>query len=487
LVALLLLPAAWREISGPIEPLTVRERAIAQTEPIDSSAPNVILVVLDTLRADHIELYGYGRETMPRLTAFAHDAQLFESCEANSSWSLPAHATLFTGLYPRQHGAVHHGVSNGAQPHPLAEDNVTLAEMLRSRFYRTAAISANYGYVNREFGLSQGFDHWDSQSGLLGAMAVGFWPSLFRFAPVLDKFQARWILEPLTYLDVAQVPYRRAPEIVASTIAWLDARPRDRPFFLFVNFMEAHDPYRAPGRFADYFPGRRPDLPRDRSPRADFSDVDLEVARTHFFSEYDSELAYLDFYLARLLDTFKERGLLKNSILIVTADHGEQFGEHSRWGHGRAVYQEEVHVPLIISDPLGAPGVVSHPVDQQDVAAWLMERLGLPLPPGVEASDIATGRDAKVAELLGGIVDYQAVLRKGQMALVRTPGRAEELYDLAVDPAEAHDLASERPEQTARLGAELTRWVEARPLATGSAPKLDAQTIEQLRELGYVE
>lgn len=493
LAAVLLLPSGWRAATGPPSYLTVLEEArppIAPGEISEDGRLNVILIVLDTLRADHLEIYGYGRETMPQLASFARRARLYTACLANSSWSLPSHATLFTGLYPRQHGAIYSTDSGGeVRPLPLAQDVLTLAEILRSRGYHTAGISSNYSFLNSQFGLNQGFDHWDSRSGMRGAMARGFWPSLFRSMPVVDKFRLRWIYEPLVHLDVAQVPYRRAPEINRRVLAWIEQQNASdgAPFFLFVNYMDAHDPFRAPGEFADVFPGRRHDWPRDRNPRAPFTDLPRDDVQAHFFSQYDSELAYLDFHLGRLFERLEAMGLLDRSLVVIIGDHGEQFFEHDEIGHGMAVYQEEIHVPLIIYAPGAPPTVVEHPVEQRDVAPWLLERLGLQLPANMEPSDLLQGQYVKVAELFHSERGPQSMLRGRGLALVRSADGGDEIYDLEADPGQRNEVAAEHPDAARQLADDLTRWTREHEIREGQPFELDPGALEELRELGYIQ
>jgi arylsulfatase A-like enzyme len=485
----LVVPAAWRE-------LAVTDPAAYTASSTSSSIPafdaedhmSLIMIVLDTVRADHLDLYGYTRETMPRLTAFARRGAVFEACVANSPWSLPTHATLMTGLHPREHHAVHAALPDGGYaPTPLAGEFTTLAELAREQGYQTAGFSANYGYVNPAFGLNQGFDDWDSRSAILGTTSYGYIPTLLRSLPILDKFGTRILLEPLVRFDIAQVTYRRAPEITTQATRWLASRAPRRPFFLFVNYMDAHDPYRAPGVFADYFPGRQPNWPRQPSPRFDFKDRPLDLARAHMASQYDSELAYLDLHLHRFLEALEARDLLWNTLIVITSDHGEQFLEHGDWGHGRHVYQDEIHVPLIIVDPELEPGRYDQTVDARDVGAWLIERLGLPRPGAVSESDLLDGDDAKVAELRGEDVASRLALRQGPMSLIRVSGRPDELYDLDRDPHQQHDLAEGQADAVTRLGGVLSAWTQSHATTTRAAEKLDATTEAQLRQLGYIE
>ena len=489
ILALLLLPGLGRLAAGP--PPYLRVLHMPDGPPATAArrrAPlNVILIVLDTVRADHLELYGYERATMPHLTAFAKGARVYRNCVANAPWSLPAHVTLFTGLYPRQHGA-RYGWASGRRPtpQPLSPERPTLAELLRERGYTTAAISSNSAFVSADFGLDRGFGYFDSRPALLGAAYRTFLPTLFRSQPIVDKFPIRWILEPLARYDVGQVWYRRAAEIRRLVEAWLgEVAGHREPFFLFVNVMDAHDPYRAPGEFSDFFPGRRRDWPRDRSRHAMLDGAAPDEVRRHVSSQYDSALRYLDSQLAQLLDYLAESDLLDRSMVLITADHGEQFLEHDNLGHAQSVYQEEVHVPLIIHDPAADPEVIPHSVEQRDLVPWILERLDFPLPPGVQASQLGTGRGMAVSEFRHSALGPEMRMQNDSWALVRSGDRGDELFDLFEDPAEQHDVAASRPEVAEELREELTSWARQFPESSSSAVEVDARALHQLTELGY--
>jgi arylsulfatase A-like enzyme len=266
--------------------------------------------------------------------------------------------------------------------------------------------------------------------------------------------------------------------------AWVEGR--EEPFFLFLNYMDPHDPWRAPAEFADFFPGRRRDWPRERNPRSRFGGASREAVQEHVFSQYDSQLAYLDFHLGRLLDHLGAGGRLDRSIVIITSDHGEQFLEHEGWGHGQSLYQEEVHVPLIIRDPASRAGEVRHLVEHRDLAPWLLERVRLPLPPGVDPSDLSTGRRAKVAALERSPLGRQLLFRRGDWTLIRSEERGDELYDLSEDAAQQENLGPDHA-RAKQLGAEATRWTDEH-LARPSPPAdLEIETLRALIALGYVD
>lgn len=490
LVALLALSTAVRAVVEPPDANRVRHvppgPAVTGTH-----GPSVVLIVLDTVRADHMDLYGYERVTMPHLTEFARDARVYLHCLAASSWSLPSHATLFTGLPARRHGA-HYGAAERGEPttpQPLGDDAVTLAEVLAGRGYRTVGISANHGYVSPSFGLDQGFQHWDSRSSYRGAMPRGFRPLLFRSMPIVERFALRAAYEPLVWFDVGQVQYRRAEQITRTALDVMDREvPSGAPFFLFLNYMDAHDPYRAPGDFADAFPGRLRDRPRDwsRDPSA-FADLSAAEIHSHFASEYDSELRYLDFELDRLLEGLESRGRLEDTIVVITSDHGEQLFEHGDLHHGNSLFEEEVRVPLIIDAPGVGAARIDHLVAQRDVMPWLLERMGLPLPPGVEPSGLDRGEGPHVAELYGTRRGDLTAYREGSFKFVRISGGEDELYDLDGDPGERTDIAQARPDVSTRMREEVRAWIRSIRPAERSLRELDPEQRDLLRDLGYLQ
>jgi arylsulfatase A-like enzyme len=306
--------------------------------------------------------------------------------------------------------------------------------------------------------------------------------------PIVDKFSIRWILEPLAHRDIGQKPYRRAAEIRSLVEAWLPkAVGHGEPFFLFVNFMDPHDPYRAPGEFRDFFPGRRRDWPRERSPHAHFQGATPDEVRRHVFSQYDSELAYLDSELAHLLDYLAASSLLDRSIVVITSDHGEQFLEHALWGHGQSLYQEEVHVPLIIRDPASGPAVIHHPVEQRDLVPWILQRTGVPRPAEIQPSNLLTGRGLKVAELRRSARGHQILVRRAHWAFLHSEQQGDELFDLSSDPGERKDIAPVLPEVAKELRHEMTIWASQWPDTPTSGVRMDAGTVRALRALGYIE
>ena len=326
-------------------------------EAVAAERPPVVLIVMDTVRADHLELYGYSRDTMPRLTALARtEAVVVERAISNAPDSLSAHASLFTGLYPVHHGAHRPLLADPRPPafgYPLRDDVPTLAEVLHHHGYATLGVSANAGPVSSEsgFGLERGFDVYRDHPNGECAFASPWEP--------LARAVNRWVAGA-RWLSGCPVPYRRAQEITDEAIALVDAAGGSS-FFLFVNYMDAHRPYNPPGEFRHKFPGVDPDAPRLTIGTREVREIlrgerDLpEERHAHLDALYDGELLYLDTHLARLLDRLRRHPSWAEMLLVITSDHGEALGEHRQLGHRSGREQHLRGRSPAAGRPLGSP------------------------------------------------------------------------------------------------------------------------------------
>ena len=436
------------------------EDPITTALPPPAGAPDVILVSLDTTRADHLSTYGYGRETSPHLTAFAADALLFTQAHSPAAWTLPAHASLFTGMYPSRHGA---HLAGGFLPgrsidghrrvaFPLPEERVTLAEALRDRGYRTAAFAANFSYLYRTFGVAQGFGHYDDAPGLLFHVR----PHVVHFA---QQFAPGFCLKS----------FRSAHEINAAALSWLDRAPAGRPVFLFLNYMEPHEPWLAPAPYDRWSRGlagaaRLAHTNLYTHAVRDFTDAE----RAFIAANYDGQLLQMDAALGELLAALRARGRYETALVVVTADHGECLGEHGQVGHiGRMLYEPLLHVPLVVKFPgAGRPrGRTDRPVQLIDVLPTALAAAGAQVPAGVQGEPLLDVTHASVAEedinpwlvaQYGGAYDRaMRVLYEGSYKLITTSRGERLLFDLARDPDETEDLAARDPARTEALARRL--------------------------------
>ncbi len=348
-----------------------------------AGSANVLLVVLDTVAADHLQLYGGPRATSTTLTEIAERGIRFDAARSGSSWTLSSHATMFTGKWLHELGAGWQTPLDGAEP--------TLAEYLGRRGYATAGFTANYEYCARDSGLARGFTHYEDYwfpRLTCFKMAVLVNRSLAAMQSVEDFFESELEITRfrpiLKYARLLLDTNRKwAPEISRELLDWMSNRGQpERPFFAYLNYYDAHSPYLlAPGR--PYRFGAVPDDARQRAvllkwdtlDKKYVTPADIEFAAT----SYDECVADQDEQLGVFFDELERRHVLDHTWLIVTADHGESFGEHANvFCHGSSLYQTEVHVPLLIVPPGGmAKSVVTDTVSLRDLPATIVDILGI--------------------------------------------------------------------------------------------------------------
>ncbi len=401
---------------------------------------NVLLVTLDTTRADHIGCYGYSLARTPRLDALAHEGVRCANAVSAAPITLPSHTSILTGLYPPAHGVRDNG------SYALGDDAVTLAERLKKAGYRTQAIVSAL-VLNRRYNLGQGFDGYDDDL---------------------------WSEDEAKLFMIRSRPGERTAERAA---AWLDGWSKEKtqtkrpPFFLWMHLFDAHQPYRLSG--AD----------RMLSP-----------------TPYDAEIAVLDRSVGRVLDELKKLGALDNTLVIVTADHGESLGEHGEKTHAVFIYDATVRVPLLLRCPRLLPSgkVYTDPVRSVDLVPTILAALGLPggnetqgtnLLPALRgempAPQLPQYSESLLSEVGFGMAPLYGV-RVGGFKWIRAP--KPEVYDLARDPQELTNLYPVE----ARRGANLDRELQAilddsrrRALAPQKSP-MDKETMDSLQALGYL-
>ena len=461
--------------------------------------PPVILVSIDTLRADYVSFHGHPDGRTPFLDAFARDALIFENAVSTSSWTLPAHASMLTGTLPKRHAAHHpekqdaEGSTSGgaffapdivtANPRMLAPENVTLAEILEREGYETAAIVANFAYLHRDAGFAQGFQYYDDRARIrLG------------YRPLVDAIVQ---FDPATYFHLTK-PYRMAEEINGEAFRWLRDH-RDEPFFLFLNYMDPHDPYYPPREFrADDGPGSTLRWDRSQTSFAGASELGTSDAR-HLRALYEGEIAYLDAQFGRLISKLRELDLYEESLIIATSDHGEFFGEHGLWKHGLAPYEQVHRVPLVIKYPHSRfRGVDDSPVQPLDIVPTVLAELELTAPPWLDGEALPGGSHPIITEQYYSEFmtrNHGSTLGHGHRALydaryklvLYTHGEME-LYDLEGDPGETRNLAGERADVAAQMRVRLESYVDKIVPVVGPRhrEKLDHEVLKRLRALGYV-
>ncbi len=431
----------------------VREwRALASLPAAPKRARNVLMIVWDTVRVSNISSYGYARETTPNLTRWARKGVLFRSAVAPAPWTLPSHGCFFNGQWPHQSNTLGKSVLDTPQP--------TLAEYLASRGYQTVGFSANTSLCNYETGLDRGFARFEDYP-------LTPWTFLGRVVP------GRWLLEKVVCHDDyharkwVRTQSRDARQNTDAFLDWLGHRQPDRPFFAFLNYYDAHAPYIPPADYEGRF-GLRLQTKADYEGVMDYYWSDKEfmnqTALMMVHDNYDDCIAYLDAQLGRLMDTLQDQGLLDETLIIITSDHGEGFGLHRIFGHASSLYLDQTAVPLVILAPGSPQGrIVADPVSLRDLPATVVDQLGVPTGSPFPGRSLAvawkgTTEDANRETSLALSTYSNATAfepqspttlsRRGfQMSLValgrhyvRDSSGAEQLYDLQTDSAEQVNL-----------------------------------------------
>jgi len=407
--------------------------------------PNVLVLMMDTTRGDRVTVNGYDRPTTPRIQSYATDAVVFRNAWSPSGWTAPAHGSLFTGLRPENHGLVR------GNREFLDAGITTLAELFRDAGYRTACLTIN-DTLSPESGLLQGF-----------------------------------LQQDLRFLDRSR-PYPWAPDTHEKALEWIDAAVRARePFFVFVNDMEPHLRYRPPLKYGTRFviPGTPQSLV-DRAWNLDatalyhhnlgLAPVDPSLIRL-MSDLYDAEIACLDDAVGNLLDRLRERGILDQTIVVITSDHGENIGEHGLLDHQFSLHRTIRHVPLIVRYPprFRAGRIVDEVVRLEDVPPTLLELAGIKVPSGLDGASLLRDLGGRVARATLGPRDalldrigpilapgrkftrFRAGVRAvfdGRYHFLLYSDGQEELYDVTADPLETRNLAL-LPERHGELLARL--------------------------------
>jgi arylsulfatase A-like enzyme len=373
-------------------------RALANLPPAVPGTPNVLLIVLDTVRAESMSLHGYGRATTPRLEEWARRGVCFDRAVAPSSWTVPSHATYFTGHMPHEIFNDWERMSNNPWQLPMDDRFPTLAELLNREGYRTAGFVANWHYLDRVWGLNRGFAHYEDQlvfakwgicfkqilnSSYLTRQVATAWESKGHDEPDPSENEAerarqanpQWlkIVQAMTLTDVVPLARKDATEVNREFLEWLPS-DRERPFFAFLNYMDAHSPYIHRPEYRRQLTSSRPATLPGRE-RGDWLIEQLAPLR----EDYESSLAYLDHHIGALLDELERRKLLQSTLVIITSDHGEQFGEHGTVGHGNSLFMQLLHVPLIVLYPPSVPAGlrVSEAVSLANLPATILDVLRL--------------------------------------------------------------------------------------------------------------
>lgn len=440
LAGLLLLGAlaGWWLRRPPTDPRAVLRRLWASK---GVEKPNVVLVTLDTTRADHLGCYGYAPARTPQVDGLARAGVLFTQAASTAPLTQPAHSSIMTGMYPTYHGVRVNGST------ALGQEQETLAEALSEKGYRTGAFLGAF-VLDGRWGLNQGFETYD------------------------DRFD----LEKHKHLDLGSVQ-RPANQVLDAALAWLESR-EGSPFFAWIHLYDAHMPYEPPEPFfTEYASGGPAAL-------------------------YDGEIAFVDVQVGRLLSWLRAKGLDEKTVVVIIGDHGEGLGSHGEGTHGYFVYDYAVRVPFLVATPFTElRGVrVDSQVSAVDVFPTILALSGIDVPSGVQGRSLLPtmlhpGMDANpnpyaygesmTPNLQFGWSPLQ-FLRSGRYKLIKAP--RPELYDLTLDPDETNDIFEKRPREARDLMERLDRLVHdtSRGAPAPATADLDKETLERLAALGYV-
>ena len=453
-------------LSARIERANMLQRPDLPPPAITAAAdsPNLVMIVIDTLRADRMSIYGHDRVTSPGLDAFARDhATLYSQARATGPFTLSSHASLFTGLQPAEHGCTH----SRPVERSLRPEHPTLAERLRERGYQTALLAANSGYLAVELGMDRGFERFDNRLG-----------GRYQIQPYLALAQLTGARP-----DVGNLVHRNARTMTDVALDWLDAR-RAGPFFAVINYLDVHSPYMPIAPFDTAFSDEQPVDPLDPAPG--LSSL-----------LYDREILYTDLHVSRFLDELEARGLFEDTVVIVTSDHGEALGERGFPEHCWTLYDNVLRVPLLIKPASGR----SKPVEERrtsgaevhDIALRELDLLGEHETTSSADADMigewyGLGLESWTPDYAGKVdvslhTNVIAWFDGAQKTIVHSDGSVE-AYDVDRDPEERSPLSLD-PAARRRALDRARRWWREHPVDPPEAAGSDTDRLRALQALGY--
>lgn len=400
---------------------------------------NIVLFTIDTLRADHLECYGYDQVKTPNINRLAAEGVRFSNFITAAPLTLPSHCSIFTGTYPLYHGVRDNGGFY------LDPKHITLAELLKERGFRTGAFIGAF-VLDSRWGLDQGFEYYFDNFDLTKYKKIS--------------------------LDAVQ---RRGDEVLQEALHWIENQKEDR-FFAWIHLYDPHTPYDPPEPFKSHYQGRR-------------------------FGLYDGEIAYVDNLIDEFLEFMQNEGLLEKTIIIFTADHGESLGEHKESAHGFFIYEAVLHIPLIIRFPQNSrlqSRVILEPAQNIDLMPTILELVNLPIPSSVQGRSLLpliAGKKGKTVPAYSetfypryhfGWSELRS-LRQGNLKFIEAP--KPELYDLSLDPKEINNIYVEKKAKAEQMKRELQKIVKkySNPEAEAAEiANIDHESLIKLQTLGYI-
>ncbi|MFQ5526148.1 MAG: sulfatase [Thermoanaerobaculia bacterium] len=420
--------------------------------------PNVLVVLIDALRRDHLGAYGYELPTSPNIDAFAAESVVFNRAYSHSSWTKPSVATLFTSLYPDQHGLGRVGFEGdaGFETDVLPKPIVTMAERFRQSGYRTGSIGTNV-HILKKTGFAQGFDHFFNKR-------------------LVTAYRVNRLLRQ-----------------------WVESGDADKPFFAYAHYMDVHFPYNRKlpdetGRFGNS--STRPRAPEHWTRVPEWAAKHMNPRNlAAFIASYDEEVAYTDGAFGELIAWLRESGLIDDTVVVLVADHGEGFNEHDELQHGYAPYEEVTSIPMMVRLPpvYGlAPRTVDDVVGLVDVMPTVLDLVGIDLPRsarGRSLSPLLLGQPLRVRPVYVEGPGVRGLRGVTHTVFVREDGGSS-CFDNLNDPGESAPLTEPLPEICSRMARALEGLVAQFALVADgdeATVELDAEEVEALRALGYLD
>ncbi|MGA1869110.1 MAG: sulfatase [bacterium] len=423
---------------------------------------SIIIILIDALRKDHLSCYGYGRNTSPNIDKFASEAIKFDNCVSTCSWTSPSVASLFTSLYVSSHGLMTH---SNKDTDILPLELVTLAELLKENGYATAAFVANR-WIREEFNYNQGFD-------LFKQVGTSFRPSA---ATVREK-----------------------------AIAWLHSKP-NKPFFLYLHFMDVHGPYLPPYPYNTLFTSEtQRELSLEEYEKLRYLKIQNQTDLNFYINQYDGGIKYCDYHIGKILNYLREEGLFKEAAIIITSDHGEAFFEHGACDHGFTLYNEEINVPLFLKLPASCDAIIMQNIKTQliDLGVTIAHLIGATFPYKVDGINLITkntqadnGQRRKrlySEEYMKGFPKI-AMIEKGMKYIFHSAEkRIVEVFDLNEDQGELNNMMNAHNHISyEHIEKDISEWStmknnwKMKTIKEQQKAVIDPDTLEHLKSLGYI-
>jgi len=426
--------------------------------------PNILLISVDTLRADHVRAYGYSRDTTPWMDYFAGNAFRFTNLVSASSWTIPAHMSMLTGLYPSVHQTIHFTLK-------LDDKITTLAQVLKKNGYYTAGFASNFMLESR-YGFGKGFDYYDD----------------FTVTRATENEKVEFA--------------RTAPLLNKVVLGWLKTNYRKR-FFLFVHYFDPHYAYNPPPPYDTLFdPGYK-----GKVDGCHIETLKPNIARKdlkHVVSLYDGEIRYTDGYIGALLKELETLGINEKTLIILTSDHGEEFFEHGGTRHGETLYNEAIRVPLIIKLPGShKPAVINTLASDVDLMPTICDYVKATPPQGMQGKSLLPAMNGTAEEerpyvfsevTIDLFKTTEAIVSRDYKFICHLNTGTRELYNLANDPGEKRNLIKVEQGKAVELERELMKFVVSSGnlasvlRSTGNNTVVhDEETKKKLKSLGYMQ